>query len=117
MNQYQRAKLNKILIIISIALGVIAIAATSFYIVLRNKRNKEKVNYEDTIIGKNYYIDIVIDTESKKVKRDEKDTTLQEEFGIDPSKAEIMLYSPNDVKSYFENSTVEVEIKNKKKNI
>ena len=108
MNQYQRAKLNKILIIVSIALGVIAIAATSFYIVLRNKRNQEKVNYEDTIIGKNYYIDIVIDMDTKKVKRDDRETTLQEEFGIDSSKAEIMFYSPNEVKTYFENSTVEV---------
>lgn len=114
MNQYQRAKLNKILIIVAIALGVIAIAATSFYIVLRNKRNKEKVNYEDTIIGKNYYIDIVIDMDTKKVKRDDRETTLQDEFGIDPSKAEIMFYSPNDVKTYFENSTVEVEMENKK---
>lgn len=113
MNQYQRAKLNKILIIVSVALGVLAIVATSFYIVLKNKRNKEKINYEDTVIGKNYYIDIVIDTENKKVKRDQKETTLQEEFGINPSKAEIMLYSPNDVRSYFENSTVEVEMDNK----
>ncbi len=114
MNQYQRAKLNKILIISAIVLGVIAIVATSFYIVLKNKRNNQKVNYDDTIIGKNYYIDIVIDMENKKVKRDDKETTLQEEFGIDPSKAEIMLYSPNDVKTYFENSTVEVETEEKK---
>ena len=113
MNQYQRTKLNKILIIVSIVLGVLAIVATSFYIVLKNKRNKEKVNYDDTIIGKNYYIDIVIDTENKKVKRDQKETTLQEEFGINQSKAEIMLYSPNDVRSYFENSTIEVEMDNK----
>lgn len=114
MNQYQRAKLNKILIISAIVLVVIAIVATSFYIVLKNKRNNQKVNYDDTIIGKNYYIDIVIDMETKKVKRDDKETTLQEEFDIDPSKAEIMLYSPNDVKTYFENSTVEVETEEKK---
>lgn len=114
MNQYQKAKLNKILIIVAISLVVIVLIAMTSYILIKNNSNKQKVSYDDTITGKNYFVDIVIDTEAKTVKRDQKETTLQEEFGIDDAKAELMLYSPGDVTSYFEDSTVEVEMENKK---
>lgn len=114
VNQYQKEKLRKILIISGIAIAVVSIIIMIVYIIMKNNSNKQIVSYDDTIIGKNYFVDIIIDTEAKTIKRDKKETTLQEEFGISDSKAEIMLYSPGDVISYFENSTVEVELDNTK---
>ena len=114
MNQYQRAKLNKILIITAGVLVVIAIIATIFYIVMRNERKTEKINYDDTVIGKNYFVDITIDTETKKVKRDQTDTTLQQEFGIDDSEVDLMLNSTEELTKFFQNSTVEVDMSDKK---
>ena len=113
MNEYKRAKLNKILIIVAIVLIVISIISIISYGVFRRKIDNEKLNYNDTVIGKNYFSEITIDTESKKVKRDEKETSLQEEFGINDSYAEELLQSTGDLINYFENSTIEVEMQNK----
>ena len=113
MNQYKRAKLNKILIIVAVILVVIATAVVVTYAVISSKKNTQKIDYNDTIIGKNYYVEITIDTENKKVKRDQIDTTLQEEFGISDTIAENLLNSTGDLINYFENSTIEVEMQNK----
>ena len=112
MEQYKRAKLNKILIIIAAVLVVIAIAVVVTYGVISSQK-KQNLDYTDTIIGKNYYVEITIDTESKKVKRDQTETTLQEEFGISDSQAETLLNSTGDLINYFENSTIEVEMQNR----
>ena len=112
MDQYKRAKLNKILIIIAATLVVIAIAVVVTYGVISSKKN-QSLDYTDTIISKNYYVEITIDTESKKVKRDQTETTLQEEFGISDSQAETLLNSTGDLINYFENSTIEVEMQNR----
>lgn len=110
MNQYKRAKLNKILIIVASVLVVIAIIATSFYIALRNKKDENIIDYEDTIVGKNYFVDITINLENKQIKRDETETTLQEEFDIDDNQANLILSSTEELKNFFENSTIEVKI-------
>ena len=109
LNQYQRAKLNKILLIVVIVLVVIAIIAITFYVISNNKK-QEKINYEDTIIGKNYFSEIIIDLESKNVKRDNKETTLQEEFGISEEHTDLILSSKEELQRYFENSTIDVEV-------
>ena len=93
MNEYKRAKLNKVLIIIAIVLVVISIVLIVSYSMIAKNRNKEKLNYDDSIIGKNYYVDITIDTESKEIKRDGKETTLNEEFDIGDLKEEELLNS------------------------
>ena len=113
MNEYKRAKLNKILIIVSIVLVVIAIVVVVTYSIIKGKNEKKNVSYEDTIIAKNYYVDITIDTENKKIKRDRIDTTLQKEFGISDEQAEILLNSTGDLINFFDNSTIEVEMQNK----
>lgn len=113
MNEYKRAKLNKILIIVAVVLVVIAIAVAVTYVLISGKRRKQKIDYNDTVIGKNYYVEITIDTENKKVKRDQIDTTLQQEFGISDNQAEALLNSTGDLINYFENTTIEVEMQNK----
>ncbi len=113
MDQYKRAKLNKVLIIIAAVLVVIAILVVVTYGVISSKKNNKKIDYIDTVIGKNYYVEITIDTENKTVKRDKIDTTLQKEFGISDSLAESLLNSTGELIKYFENSTVEIEMQNK----
>ena len=113
MNEYKRAKLNKVLIIIAIVLVVISIVLIVSYSMIAKNRNKEKLNYDDSIIGKNYYVDITINTESKEIKRDGKETTLNEEFDIGELKEEELLNSTGDLINFFEDSTIEVEMQNK----
>ena len=113
MDQYKRAKLNKILIIVAVVLVIISIVVVASYAIISNKNNNKKIDYIDTVIGKNYFEEILIDTENKTVKRDQIDTTLQEEFGIGDSQAEALLNSTGDLINYFENSTIEVEMQNK----
>lgn len=113
MNEYKRAKLNKILIITAIVLVVISIVLIVSYSLIAKSRNKEKLNYDDSIVGKNYYVDITIDTESKEIKRDGKETTLNEEFDIGDLKEEELLNSTGDLINFFEDSTIEVEMQNK----
>ena len=113
MNQYKRAKLNKILIIVAIVLVIIAIVVMASYAIISTKQKSQKIDFTDTVIGKNYYVEITIDTENKKVKRDKIDTTLQEEFGISDSQAEELLNSTGELIKYFETSTIEVVMHNR----
>ena len=94
-------------------LVVIAIAVVVTYAVISSKKSKQKLDYNDTVISKNYYVEITIDTENKIVKRDQIETTLQEEFGISDNQAESLLNSTGDLINYFENTTIEVEMQNK----
>ena len=114
MNQYKRAKLNKILIITVVILVIIAIIATTFYIVIKNNNKKEEINYEDAIICKNYFETITIDRASKKVTRDNKETTLQEEFGLDAGRVNLILNSTTELIDFFDDSTVKVDIQDEK---
>ena len=52
MQPNKRAKLNKILIIITIILVVITIICAISYIIIKNKKTEER--YEDRVIAKNY---------------------------------------------------------------
>ena len=113
MDEYKRAKLNKILIIIVAVLVIVSIIFIVSYSLMSNKNNKEKLDYDDSIIGKNYYVDITIDTESKEVKRDGKETTLNDEFDIGELKEEELLSSTSNLINFFENSAIEVEMQNK----
>lgn len=113
MNSYKRAKLNKILIIVTAILVLLAIICIVAYSIVTSKKQENDLDFKDTIIGKNYYVDITVDTETKKVKRDQFDSSLQEEFGISDSKAEQLLNSTGDLINYLENSTNEVEMQNK----
>ena len=113
MNSYKRAKLNKILIIVTAILVLLAIICIVAYSIVASKKKENDLDFKDTIIGKNYYVDITVDTETKKVKRDQIDSSLQEEFGISDSKAEQLLNSTGDLINFLEDSTNEVEMHNK----
>ena len=109
MRNSKKKKLNKILIIITISLVVIAIiTGITLYIVKKNKN--EEVIYEDKIICNNYFNEIKIDLENKKVKRDSIDTTMQKEFDIDEGKENLILSSQEELNNFFAGSTFEVNV-------
>ena len=112
LNQYQRAKLNKILLITAIVLVIIGAIATGIYVMANNSK-KNQINYEDTVTAKNYFTKITIDRETRKVKRDEIDTTLKEEFDIDEAIESLLLTDTTELQNYFANSTFNVEINEK----
>lgn len=117
LNQYQRAKLNKILIIVAVTLVVLAIIALLIYISAKNEKENQIINFEDTIVGKNLYEVISIDTETKEVTRDGLETNLEDEYGIDSTQEELLLSSTEELNKYFEDSTIEVEIQDKTINL
>ena len=109
MSYYKKEKLNKILLIVAIVLVIIALIVTILYIVAKNNEDTG-VDYSDTIVGKNYFSSIYIDIATKSVKRDNIDTTLQQEFGIDDNEANLLLSSTEELHNFFANSTIEVNV-------
>ena len=108
MNLQKRAKLNKILLIIAIVLLVLAIIGVIVYIIVKN--NQEEEEYEDTVTARNYFVEITVDLNSKEVKRDGKETTLVEEFGITEDEETLYLNSEESLISYFADSTFEINV-------
>lgn len=106
----KRRKINRILLIIATILSVIALISLIFYIISRNE--EEQITYEDRIIGNNYFTEIIIDLESKNVKRDEIETTLQEEFNIDEQTEALVLSSKQELENFFANTTFEIKFEN-----
>ena len=109
MSYYKKEKLNKILLIVAIVLVIIALIVTILYIVAKNNEDTG-VDYSDTIVGKNHFSSIYIDIATKSVKRDNIDTTLQQEFGIDDNEANLLLSSTEELHNFFANSTIEVNV-------
>lgn len=110
MRSFERKKLNKILIITIIVLTIIAIIVGITLYIMKSNKNKE-ITYEDKIICNNYFNEIKIDLENKKVKRDSIDTTMQKEFDIDEGKENLILSSQEELNNFFAGSTFEVNIK------
>ena len=83
-------------------------------IVIANSGQKKpvKVSYKDTIVSKNLYTNIKIDMASKKVYRDNVETTLQQEFEINDTKANLILSSTEELTNFFADSTINVEMNN-----
>lgn len=110
MRSFERKKLNKILIITIIVLTIIAIIVGITLYIIKSNKNKEII-YEDKIVCNNYFNEIKIDLENKKVKRDSIDTTMQKEFDIDEGKENLILSSQEELNNFFAGSTFEVNIK------
>ena len=99
MKKFGKLSLNKILIIATVVLVVIAIIAVALYLSLKN--TKEEINYEDTVIAKNYFSKITIDLEKRIVKRDDETTTIKEEFDINEETEALILSSENELRKFF----------------
>ena len=109
MQPNKRAKLNKILIIITIILDVITIICAISYIIIKNKKTEE--SYEDRVIAKNYFMEMTIDLHKKEAKRDGNQINLKDEFDITEEQQNLILSSETELLNFFADSTFEVNIK------
>ena len=109
MQPNKRAKLNKILIIITIILVVITIICAISYIIIKNKKTEE--SYEDRVIAKNYFMEMTIDLHKKEAKRDGNQINLKDEFDITEEQQNLILSSETELLNFFADSTFEVNIK------
>ena len=99
MRRKTRTKVKKSLMISGIAIGIIILILGIWLIVKLNQ--KPQISYDDGIVGKNYFVQITVDFSSKEVKRDEIDTSLEEEFGISKEQENIALNSEEEFKKLF----------------
>lgn len=106
MRRKTRTKMQNILKIVIIVTGIILLIAGISLLVILSKG--PKISYQDGIICKNYFIEITIDMKTKKVKRDEIDTSLAEEFGITQEQEELGFTSEEELKKIFSNSVFEI---------
>ena len=110
MRRKTRTKVKKSLMISGIAIGIIILILGIWLIVKLNQ--KPQISYDDGIVGKNYFVQITVDFSSKEVKRDEIDTSLEEEFGISKEQENIALNSEEEFKKLFSNSVFEISTNN-----
>ncbi len=113
MKKIFEKKINVILIIALAILVVVTIAAVVIWQVT-TKNVKQEISYEDKVNCNNYFENIAINLDLKRVKRDGQDTTLKEEFGISESEENNILSSEVNIREFFQNSSFEVS---KKENI
>ena len=109
MREYQRRKLNKILLIATVILIVLSIII-GIIVYINLKKQEQTLVYEDKVICNNYFNQIKIDFEKKEVKRDEIKTSLQKEFNITEEQENLILSSQEELQEFFANTVFEIEI-------
>lgn len=102
-------KTNKILIITaSVLAGIALIVTIVFFIISKEKENE--IVYADKLTCNNFFSQITIDLTSKEVKRDSKETSLKDEFGITEEQEKFVLSSRDELKSLFDGSNFDFNI-------
>ena len=110
MKRKTRTKVKKILMIIAIIVGIIVISLGIYFI--KKIGHKEEISYEDGIVCKNFFKEIIIDTSLKKVTRDGKDTTMVEEFAISKELEDTLFSNQEEMKKFLANSVFDVSFDN-----
>lgn len=108
MRRKTRTKINKVLRIIGIILGILIIITSIIFLVKLNQ--KQAISYEDVLVGKNYFSKITINVDTKEVKRDNIKTTLMDEFGITKEKEEILFSQTEELNNFLKESSFNVSI-------
>lgn len=107
MRKIFEKKINIILLGVLVILVVVTIVAVVIW-----KKNSESlhkdISYEDKLNTKNYFENIAINFDVKKVKRDGTDTTLKEEFGISDEEEINILSSKETLKEFLSGSTYHI---------
>lgn len=110
MRRKTRTKVQKGLKITGIIVGIILLIIGT--IILVKLSLGPKISYEDGIVCKNYFTEITIDLNSKKVKRDDTETSLTQEFGITKEQEELAFSSEEEFKKFISNSAFEINQEN-----
>ena len=110
MRRKTRNKMQKSLKIAGIVIGAILLILGVVLLVILSKG--PKVSYQDGIVCKNYFKEITIDLKTRKVQRDEKETSLTEEFGITKEQQTLAFSSAEELKKLLSDSVFEISQEN-----
>ncbi len=110
MRRKTRTKMQKWLTIAGIIIGVIILIIGIIWLIKLSQG--PKISYDDKIVCKNYFSEITIDLNSRKVKRDNKDTSLTEEFGITKEQEELVYSSAEEMNILLSDSAFEITVEN-----
>ena len=110
MRRKTRTKVQKGFKIAGIIICAVLLVAGIIVLIKISKGPRK--TYEDGIVCKNYFKEITIDLKTKKVKRDEKETSLVEEFEISKEQEELGFSSEEEMKKIFSNSVFELSLEN-----
>ena len=103
MRRKTRKKINKVLIVISLIFIIIILGVIIAILIKLSKT--PPVSYDDNLVGKNYFKEISIDLSKNEIKRDDKTTTLQEEFDISDERASLVLNSKEELMNFLSESS------------
>lgn len=112
MRRKTRGKVKKGIIIAGIVIGIILIIVGIFLIVKLSKG--PEISYDDGVVCKNYFSEMTIDLDNKEVKRDNTETSLQEEFNITKEQEELCFSSKEEMNNFLSNSVFETSVDGQK---
>lgn len=107
MRRKTRTKVKKWTLISGISLSIILLIGLGIFAIIK-LTHKEEISYDDGIVGKNYFSQIDINLENKKVRRDGQATSLTKEFDISEEAATLALSSEEELRNLFSNSVFEI---------
>lgn len=106
MRRKTRTKVKNGLIITGIIVGIILIIIGIILAVRLNR--KPEISYDDSLVCRNYFTEITIDLNTKKVKRDDIDSSLKEEFDISEEQETLAFSSEEEMRNFLSDSVFEI---------
>ena len=111
MRRKTRTKVKKYLKISGIVIGILLFIIGIIFLIRLNKI--PEISYRDGIVCKNYFCEITIDLNTKEVKRDNRQTSLIEEFNISKEREDLAFSSEEEMKNLLSDSVFNISIENK----
>lgn len=106
MRRKTRTKVKKGLIISGVIVGIILIIIGIILVIKLHKR--PEISYDDGLTCKNYFTQITIDFGTKEVKRDNKESSLKEEFNISEDEENLAFSSIDEMRRFLSNSVFDI---------
>ena len=106
MRRKTRTKVKKGLIISGITIGVILLIIG--IIIAIKLHQQPEISYDDGITCKNYFKQITINLSNKEVKRDNKETSLKEEFNLSDEEENLAFSSMDEMRKLLSNSVFDI---------
>ena len=106
MRRKTRTKVKKYLKIVGIIIGIILIIVGIIFAIKLSKR--PQISYDDGLVCKNYFKEITIDLSNKEVKRDNKKSSLTEEFDITEEQASLGFTTKEEMLKLLSDSVFEI---------
>lgn len=106
MRRKTRTKVKKGLIISGITIGVILLIIG--IIIAIKLHQQPEISYDDGITCKNYFTQITINLSNKEVKRDNKETSLKEEFNLSDEEENLAFSSMDEMRKLLSNSVFDI---------